>query len=704
MNTVRTLPVFGSRAVRLSRHFLALLACCLFLVMGLCAAPARAQDLPIYTDSLQNGWIDYSFGCTRNFENTSPVQLGTDSISCTYTAGYQGLSLHNNTPLNTAGYSALSFWINGGTAGGQTIMVLAQRSSGASTTAVPLKNYLPGGGVPANTWVHVQIPLTDLQAANVPDFNNFWLQEFAGTAEPTFYIDTISLINAPAIVNVTVQAAQSGRVIDNRLFGINTAMWDSNLGTATTLSLMTAAGVRFMRFPGGSNSDFYDWTNQGAAWESTTTTFAGLIGAAGAQTVITTNYGSGSPQMAAAWVAYCNAATANATSIGTDSAGRNWYTASYWAALRGATPLQTDDGMNFLRANHPNPYGFKYWEIGNEVYGSWEEDNHAVPHDPITYASVTQAATALMKQVDPTIKIGVVISPGEDDYGISTETVTNPVTGVKHSGWTPVLFSTLNGQGYVPDFVIDHKLPTKSRLGERRLAPELRADVDKLRGEYPEDADGLLRVVENGEHRIDLHGEQLGVLRNGQADDEFGQRPVLLRVAGLHSPDGIQGVDVVGPPQRRSHERKQLAQSVRLARVWRLRDLGVGGRSAGGRSKRAVSDVFRAETGFSLRARRRYRRRCDLGLPVAERLRRPERRGRLVAARDQHESELHGEHASLAHRLCACGDGGDVSIRRNGRYAAVDGGNGRSDPGDTLGGRLDVLRIVPAVLDDGHQT
>ncbi len=32
-------------------------------------------------------------------------------------------------------------------------------------------------------------------------------------------------------------------------------------------------------------------------------------------------------------------------------------------------------------------YNFQYWEVGNEVYGNWEVDNHSPAHDPVTYAN-----------------------------------------------------------------------------------------------------------------------------------------------------------------------------------------------------------------------------------------------------------------------------------------------------------------------------
>ena len=176
--------------------------------------------------------------------------------------------------------------------------------------------------------------------------------------------------------------------------------------------------------------------------------------------MITLNYGTGSTNEAAAWVAYVNASTGNTRSLGTDTNNFNWQTAGYWASLRAAAPLATDDGKNFLRISRTAPLGFKYWEIGNELYGSWETDSNIVAHDPYTYAVRAKAYISLMKAVDPTVKIGVVVTPGQDSYiNNANHPAYNPVTEQTHYGWTPVLLATLKSLGVTPDFAIYHNYP-----------------------------------------------------------------------------------------------------------------------------------------------------------------------------------------------------------------------------------------------------
>jgi len=221
-----------------------------------------------------------------------------------------------------------------------------------------------------------------------------------------------------AQVNVTVDATKPVRTVDNRMFGINTAVWDYAFTDPQTLATLQAINIQFMRYPGGSSSDDFNWQTTTAQVEGTNagaTTFdlfAASALAVGSQVIITTNYGTGTPEEAAAWVKYSNVTKA---------------------------------------------YGFKYWEVGNECYGTWETDNNTPAHNAVEYATRAVQYIQQMKAVDPTIKIGVVADASEDSYvDGTTQTVTNPVTGVAHSGWTPLVLSTMKSLGVLPDFLIYH--------------------------------------------------------------------------------------------------------------------------------------------------------------------------------------------------------------------------------------------------------
>ena len=81
-------------------------------------------------------------------------------------------------------------------------------------------------------------------------------------------------------------------------------------------------------------------------------------------------------------------------------------------------------------------------------------------HDPYTYALRASGYISLMKAVDPTIKIGVMVIPGEDSFANNTShPAYNSREGTSHNGWTAVLLTTLKSLGVTPDFVIDHRYP-----------------------------------------------------------------------------------------------------------------------------------------------------------------------------------------------------------------------------------------------------
>ncbi|MEO6006108.1 MAG: fibronectin type III domain-containing protein [Opitutus sp.] len=225
-------------------------------------------------------------------------------------------------------------------------------------------------------------------------------------------------ISAARGVQVTVDPAQVVRTVDDRTFGVNTAVWDGTFSGAANIPLLQAIDIRALRFPGGSLSDEYHWkTNTTLSntwtWSFNFDTFATAAVALNTRVFITVNYGTGTVQEAVDWVTYSN-------------------------VTKG--------------------YGFKYWEIGNENYGTWETDTHPVKNDPYTYAVEAQKFIAGMKAVDPTIKIGVVLNTGEDSNVNNTaHPATNPRTNKVHNGWTPVVLATLKSLGVVPDFAIYHR-------------------------------------------------------------------------------------------------------------------------------------------------------------------------------------------------------------------------------------------------------
>jgi hypothetical protein len=255
---------------------------------------------------------------------------------------------------------------------------------------------------------------------------------------------------------VVVNATQSQGSVGTSFLGVNLVSWDWYLNTGQTQQMVQNAGLGLFRFPGGSESDEFHFNLQPAnqpvySGPGTVASMANFIASVNGRGIATLNYGSGSPQEAAAFLAYLNAPTTSTTPIGfgeewSTNSGTwvqtDWKTAGYWAAFRAATPLAHDDGLNFLRASHPAPFGIHYVEVGNEIYGSWETDYHGQggdsgkPHDPATYVAFAKQFANYAQQIDPTISIGV------DTGGVDT--------------WTANVLQQCASQGFTPGFLSDH--------------------------------------------------------------------------------------------------------------------------------------------------------------------------------------------------------------------------------------------------------
>ncbi|MEO7299721.1 MAG: alpha-L-arabinofuranosidase [Verrucomicrobiota bacterium] len=395
----------------------------IFCAVLFCFAIFRSSaqtDQNIYTDSLFNGWQDYGWA-KIDYNNTNAVHSGSKAISVTITNNtYQAIFFHHDA-FDTFAYTNLTFWINGGTNGGQRLQVQALLNG----TAQPGVTLAP---LATNLWQQISLSLASLGVSNKSNMDGFWIQSSIGSAQPVFYLDDIKLVAAPApsLIHVNINAAQILRTVDARLFGLNAAVWDGNFDTTNTSARLSEMDNQALRFPGGSLSDEYHWASNTTGtntwtWATSFDQFAHLATNLNAKVFITVNYGSGTATEATNWVRYSN-----------------------------------------ITKN----YGFKYWEIGNENYGTWETDTNTFAHDPFTYATRAKDYFTRMKTTDPTIKIGVVAVTGEDSYanGYTSHPATNSRTAQIHNGWTPVLLTTLKNLGVTPDFLIYHKYAQNAGL------------------------------------------------------------------------------------------------------------------------------------------------------------------------------------------------------------------------------------------------
>ena len=109
----------------------------------------------IYGDALATDWASWSWSATIDFNGTSPVRIGTRAINVTYQA-WGGLSLRKGTAQSTSGYTALKFWVHGGTGAAKSLRVYTQTAdAGGESTSVVVS-------APANTWTEITVPLGSL--------------------------------------------------------------------------------------------------------------------------------------------------------------------------------------------------------------------------------------------------------------------------------------------------------------------------------------------------------------------------------------------------------------------------------------------------------------------------------------------------------------------------------------------------------------
>ena len=173
---------------------------------------------------------------------------------------------------------------------------------------------------------------------------------------------------------------------------------------ADVLPKVKALAPAFIRWPGGNVAQDYRWqwgigprderpTWINLSWKNApepgdfgTDEFIRFARTIGAEPSITVNVeGRGATaEEAAAWVEYCNG------------------------------PATSRYGMLRARNGHPEPYGVKYWEIGNEIWGDWVRGHS----DAATYAQNLARYIAAMRAVDPSIKV-IAVGDNEMDWNRS---------------------------------------------------------------------------------------------------------------------------------------------------------------------------------------------------------------------------------------------------------------------------------------------
>jgi alpha-N-arabinofuranosidase len=227
---------------------------------------------------------------------------------------------------------------------------------------------LAAGRVVAGSAAFAQTPAEPLTAKIKID-----LERRLGTIDPNLFGSFVEHI---------------GRCIYGGVYEEGSKLSDADGFRQDVLEAARKLHVTQLRWPGGNFSSGYHWQDgvgpkdarparYDVAWFEHETNrfgtdeFISFCRKLGAEPYICVNVGDGTVDEAMYWVEYCN-----------HPGG------TYFSDLR-------------RKHGHPEPYGVKYWGLGNEIYGDWQI-GHKDAHE---YAATALEMAKVMKWMDPTIRL-----------------------------------------------------------------------------------------------------------------------------------------------------------------------------------------------------------------------------------------------------------------------------------------------------------
>jgi alpha-N-arabinofuranosidase len=222
----------------------------------------------------------------------------------------------------------------------------------------------------------------------------------SASQKATIYLDTNRVISPISPLLFSGFAEHMGRSIYQGIFEPDSPHADARGFRKDVLAVLREMNFRSIRYPGGNFLSGYRWLDgvgpreqrprrRDLAWQSIETNqfgtneFLELCATLGTEPMLAVNMGTGTIQDAASLVEYCNAPVG-----------------SQYADLRAAHGFA-------------QPYGVKYWCVGNEMDGPWQIGHLEAPD----YAVKAREAAKMMRWQDPTIKL---ITAGSSSTGMPT--------------------------------------------------------------------------------------------------------------------------------------------------------------------------------------------------------------------------------------------------------------------------------------------
>jgi hypothetical protein len=274
-------------------------------------------------------------------------------------------------------------------------------------------------------------------------------------------------------VSLKVDLARRIAPVTHLHFGNNVAWYDGRefLKNLSHLEKAAKSGIHFWRWPGGSSSDNYHWdgnyvthpkdhegndtAHMNQPWAVSSDDFVWFCRRMQSEAIVTVNYAA----------------------------------ARYWDVAKAA-----DLAARWVRYfNVERGFKVRFWEIGNEVYGPWEE-GHKMPNRPdvsgASYGKDFLVFADAMKKVDPSILVGAVavdVDNGDDWSG--------------YHWWMRDMLPIV---GSAADFLIEHDYFVWPFEGDKFVSPtndklfenvgkigKIKVDIDAMVAKYAKRSSAL---------------------------------------------------------------------------------------------------------------------------------------------------------------------------------------------------------------------
>ena len=217
------------------------------------------------------------------------------------------------------------------------------------------------------------------------------------TVTPTSGTAVTATATVTVATSVSVNLATPGIPVTNQILGMNMAAWYDDVANATTVnSAFSQAGVKAIRWPGGSWSDDYHWGYQ-----------------TGSSTLLTTYMCQTAAPVTGGWGGYSTFAEF-VNAIPKAGPYDLALTANYGTDEACTGPGDPNEAAAWAAAAVTDGITPSHMTVGNEEYGSWETDLHSSQHNGATYAAAVAGSNGyydLIKAASPHTLVGVDVEP-----------------------------------------------------------------------------------------------------------------------------------------------------------------------------------------------------------------------------------------------------------------------------------------------------